>query len=224
MTIRRFAAMIAATALLAACSAVPSPTLEPPVPAASPSAQAPTAAPSSTLPRPARDVPVASSSLRDRSPSAASPRPVAVEVTRLGARVDVEPVGVADDGQMEIPAEVETAGWYRFGARPGDAAGTVVIAAHVDSIASAGLGPFAALLDATPGDEVEVQLEDGSTVTYAVEGVERRTKEGIDWEEVFVREGPARLVLITCGGRFLRDVGQYEDNIIVSAVPLGARR
>src|SRR5690606_40553215 len=163
-------------------------------------------------------------SLADSSSSATGLRPVAVEVPRLGARVDVEPVGVADDGQMEIPAFAETAGWYRFGASPADTEGTVVIAAHVDSIASEGLGPFAALRDADPGDEIEVRLEDGSTAVYIVDEVDRRTKEGIDWEEVFVRDGDPRLVLITCGGWFLRDVGHYEDNLLVWAVPRGARR
>ncbi|MDQ2624550.1 MAG: class F sortase, partial [Actinomycetota bacterium] len=79
------------------------------------------------------------------------------------------------------------------------------------------LGPFAALAEAREGDEIEVRLEDGSTVTYVVETVDRQTKTGIDWDEVFVRDGPARLVLITCGGRFVRDLGHYEDNVLVTA-------
>lgn len=225
MTASRLGATIVALVLLTACSA-PAQTstapVEPTEPEATPMAEAsPTP---NAPPQPVRDVPVTSSSLSDRSPSATSPRPVEVELPRLDARVDVEPVGVAEDGQMAIPDLAETAGWYRFGAAPTDEEGTVVIAAHVDSIASAGLGPFAALSDAQAGDVVEVRLEDGSTATYAVEGVDRRGKQGIDWEEVFVRDGEPRLVLITCGGRFLRDVGHYEDNVLVWAVPRGAHR
>lgn len=218
----RSLAALTALALATGCStpmaspgaggAEPSPLASPSAAPLEPSSPEP---PSPSLP----EVPIRRSSLADGAEEDRGPRPVAVGIAQLGAAVDVEPVGVAEDGQMEIPAFAETAGWYRFGARPGDERGTAVIAAHVDSIASGGIGPFAALAEAREGDEIEVLLEDGSTVVYVVDGVERLAKKGIDWEEVFVRDGPPRLVLVTCGGRFLRELGHYEDNVLVSAAP-----
>ena len=148
--------------------------------------------------------------------------PVSLSLPDLDITVPVDPVGVRPDGQMEIPPLAERAGWYRYGSSPGDADGTAVIAAHVDSVASAGLGPFADLPDAEVGDAVDVTLADGSVRRYAVTTVERVAKPEIAWSDVFVRDGGPRLVLVTCGGTFRRDVGSYTDNVIVTAQPVGA--
>jgi hypothetical protein len=164
-------------------------------------------------------VPVRSAAL-DEVGAAAVVAPVSLALPAQDISLPVDPVGVAPDGQMEIPPRVERAGWYRFGPPPGGS-GTAVIAAHVDSVASAGLGPFARLEDAAAGDPVDVTLADGSTLRFVVTDVRRTAKTGIDWSTVFVRQGPPRLVLITCGGAFQRDVGHYADNVIVTAEPAG---
>ncbi|WP_168217039.1 class F sortase [Cellulomonas sp. Y8] len=193
----------------------------------SPPTPSATAAPSSTTPpatappATAPAVPVAPAT----PPPAAAPSPTApVRVVIPGRDVDVpvDPVGVAADGQMEIPPLAERGGWYRFGADPGDPAGTTVVAAHVDSIASGGTGPFVHLVDVRPGDAVEVALADGSTRTYAVDAVTRFPKDEARWPDVFTRDGPPRLALVTCGGAFDRDTRHYVDNVLVTATPVGA--
>jgi sortase (surface protein transpeptidase) len=186
-------------------------------------ASAPSPAPTGTPPpaAPVPDVPLHGTTLADVAAAAAVP-PVSLAVPALDLTVPVDPVGVETDGQMEIPPLAERAGWYRYGASPGDADGTAVIAAHVDSVASAGLGPFARLPDAAVGDAVEVTLADGSVRRYAVTAVERLAKPTVAWPDVFVRDGGARLVLVTCGGTFQRDVGRYTDNVLVTAEPVGA--
>ncbi|GAA2720528.1 class F sortase [Cellulomonas aerilata] len=167
-------------------------------------------------------VPVRSAALPDAAAQAVDPlAPVALALPALEISVPVDPVGVAPDGQMEIPPRAERAGWYRFGPAPGASTGTAVIAAHVDSAASAGLGPFARLQDAAVGDLVDVALADGTARQFAVTAVERRAKTQIAWPDVFVRDGAPRLVLVTCGGVFQRDVGHYTDNVIVTAEPVG---
>ena len=46
----------------------------------------------------------------------------------------VRPVGVSDDGQMQLPTGSEVMGWYRFGPAPGSpTGGSVVLAGHLDS-------------------------------------------------------------------------------------------
>lgn len=158
-------------------------------------------------------------------PPVAAPSPTApVRVVIPGRDVDVpvDPVGVASDGQMEIPPLAERGGWYRFGADPGDPAGTTVVAAHVDSVASGGTGPFVHLVDVRPGDAVEVALADGSARTYVVAEVTRFPKDEARWPDVFTRDGPPRLALVTCGGEFDRDTRHYVDNVLVTATPVGA--
>ena len=56
----------------------------------------------------------------------------------------VDPVGVQDDGDMQIPEDANRAGWYRFGPAPADAQGATVLAAHVDSRLT-GVGQFSRL-------------------------------------------------------------------------------
>lgn len=144
--------------------------------------------------------------------------PTRLRVDALGIDIPLDAVGVAADGQMEIPPYAERGGWYRFGATPGDDAGAVVIAAHVDSVVSEGLGPFAALTDAQPGQVAVVDLSDGTQVTYAVTARTAQAKPEVAWSDVFDRAGPPRLVLVTCGGSWRSDVRSYSDNILVTAV------
>jgi hypothetical protein len=187
-----------------------------------PSASAPASPPpSAPAPVAVPDVPVRSAALDDVAAPDGS-APVALALPALGIAVPVDPVGVQPDGQMEIPPLAERAGWYRFGPVPGADEGTAVIAAHVDSAASAGLGPFARLPEAAVGDRVDVTLADGSTRAFVVTDVRRSPKAEIAWADVFVRDGGPRLALITCGGAFQRDVGRYTDNVIVTAEPAGA--
>ena len=47
-----------------------------------------------------------------------------------------------------------------------------------------------------------------------------RGKADLPLDEVFQRSGPPRLVLITCGGPFDRTTGSYQENIVVTAVPV----
>ncbi|QTE29298.1 class F sortase [Pengzhenrongella sicca] len=221
---RAAVAVLLAAALtggLGACGAGPAPAPGSP-PAATPATPTPT--PSPSPPDGPEPTPVAV--VRADLAAAAAPgtvAPVALTIAALGLEVPVDPVGVAPDGQMEIPPLAERAGWYRFGAAPGEPAGTAVIAAHVDSVASAGLGPFARLGDAAPGDAVDVVLADGSTLRYTVTAVERMAKPAVAWADVFRRDGSARLILVTCGGTFARDAGRYSDNVIVTSEPAGQR-
>ncbi|WP_298454972.1 class F sortase [uncultured Cellulomonas sp.] len=210
------AVLVAVLAASAGCS-----TAEPVTTPTSPSAAAAPARPA-PAPEPAvPDVPVRSSGLDAAVVPSVVP-PVGLAVPALDITLPLDPVGVTDDGQMEIPPLAERGGWYRFGASPADASGTAVVAAHVDSVASAGLGPFARLPDAAVGDVVDVTLADGSTRQYTVVDVARQAKPEVAWADVFTRGGPHRLVLVTCGGTFQRDVGHYSDNVIVTAEPVGA--
>ena len=79
----------------------------------------------------------------------------------------VLPVGVADGGMMGLPTTAYAVGWYEFGARPADRAGTTVLAGHVDTKAE-GLGPLAALRGVDQGSEIVVTAMDGTSRRYRV--------------------------------------------------------
>ncbi len=130
----------------------------------------------------------------------------------------VQPVGVAEDGMMALPTTAFAVGWYEFGARPADRAGTTVLAGHVDTKAE-GLGPLAALRRVDEGTQITLTTVAGTSRRYSVTQVKVIRKARVPLEQIFAREGPETLVVITCGGPYSRATG-YRDNVIVTAVPV----
>lgn len=148
-----------------------------------------------------------------------APRPTRLRVPGLDVDAAVRPVGVQDDGAMVIPAEPTTVGWYRYGPAPADPSGHTVIAGHVATIED-GPGALAPLEGAEPGMRVEVVDADGTVHRYEVQGRERISKKRLPTEEIFARDGDPLLVLITCGGEYIPELGSHRDNIVVTARPV----
>ncbi|HKX67159.1 MAG TPA: class F sortase [Intrasporangium sp.] len=152
------------------------------------------------------------------APAPALPPPARFEVESVGISMRVRPVGVATDGQMALPPSPALMGWYEYGPRPGDTEGATVLAAHRD-MPDFGTGPAARLERLSRGDLLTVRS--GSNVRrYRVVQVTRLEKEGLDLEAIFDRTGPARLHVVTCGGRFDPATRTYEANLVVVGVPL----
>lgn len=146
----------------------------------------------------------------------AVPPPVRLQIPAIAVDVPVRDVGVADDGQLEIPDETEV-GWYRLGAAPGEP-GATVVAGHVNW--NRVDGPFLRLRDLEPGATVEVTMADGGRRTYVVVERQQYAKTELPAARIWTAGGPETLVLITCGGAFNPEVRRYRDNVVVYAVPV----
>ncbi len=179
---------------------------------------APSAAPLDPAPSPGTVEPLVP--IRQAAPAApiAAPAPVRLEVPARGVTAAVDAVGVEPDGQMTVPAAVDRVGWYRFGPAPGED-GSAVLAGHVDS-ATQGLGALAPLRGAEPGDEVLVTDAAGATSRWRIVSRELIEKRALPLDQLFRRDGPPRLTLLTCGGPFLPEFGSYRDNLVVVAEPV----
>ncbi|MTD15198.1 sortase [Nakamurella sp. YIM 132087] len=186
-------------------------------PPAAPSATEPTTSPTRT---PTTSPPPPTSAPSSAPATAPAPtRPVRLALPRLGIEAEVVPVGVRDDGEMEVPADVATVGWYRFGPLPGSSTGSAVLTGHVDS-ADQGPGAFAQLGAMEPGDLFQVTDADGTGRTFQVVARESWPKTEVPLDRIFDRSGEGRLVLITCGGAFADGAGSYLDNIAITAIPV----
>lgn len=146
---------------------------------------------------------------------AAAADPERVRVPALGIDMPVESVGVAADGQMQVPDDALEAGWYSFGSAPGQP-GSAVVAAHAGSTITP-RGPFYDLRWAEPGMSVDVELADGSSALFEIVSVEVLTKADLDLRPYFDRDGEARLALITCGGQWDDAAQSYLSNVVVTA-------
>jgi hypothetical protein len=145
--------------------------------------------------------------------------PVSITYERLRIDDVISPVGLDEDGELEVPDETEV-GWWKFGSAPG-LPGATVMAAHVSWNDRS--GPFHQLGNAEIGDRLDVDTGDGFIRTYQV--VERALygKEELPAERIWRTVGPETLVLITCGGSFNPQINRYRDNIVVYAIPVEQR-
>jgi hypothetical protein len=133
-------------------------------------------------------------------------------------RIDVVPISPGAAGTLEPPSKVSKVGWWRGGAALGDGTGTVVLAGHVDA-AEQGLGSFAPLWYAKPGQRVQVRGKDGRDVTYTITGTRVYPRKKALPADVFDTGGAPKLALVTCAGTFDHRARHYSDTLVVYAVP-----
>jgi hypothetical protein len=131
---------------------------------------------------------------------------------------EIRPVGIEDDGELEIPDEDEI-GWWEHGSAPG-LPGATVLAAHVSW--NRAIGPFNRLGNAEIGERLEVDAGDGTTRVYQVVERTMYPKDELPRWRIWRTTGPETLVLITCGGSYNPSIRRYRDNIVVYAVPIAS--
>ena len=163
-------------------------------------------------------VPVSGPGGNPLSPSSL-PAPVRISIPTLNVNSPVTPEGVDATGEMVIPEDIRTIGWYQWGSTPGGTAGSTVMVGHVDS-AKTGAGAFFTLRTITDGALITVTTADGVSHGYRVIAREEFAKTTVPLAAIFDQSGPPRLVLATCGGAFDRTTRSYEDNIVVTAQPV----
>ena len=144
-----------------------------------------------------------------------APNPAVIRIPRLEVEASIIPLGLNDDGSIEVPEDPDQAGWWLGGPEPGET-GPAVILGHVDS-QEEGPAVFFYLQYLDPGDEIHIDRVDGSTITYVVESTERHDKDEFPTDAVYGPTEKPTLRLVTCGGDFDFGVRTYQDNVIVFA-------
>jgi LPXTG-site transpeptidase (sortase) family protein len=138
------------------------------------------------------------------------------------ANAAVQPAATVD-GLLKVPENVQHVGWWDGSAQVGEPFGSTVIAGHVDS-ATEGIGFFARLLRIKAGETVTLRAGPHQ-LKYRVVSVRQVAKKALATDsQAFKQVGPHRLVLITCTGKYHRDRGGYDSNLVVVAKPRGLAR
>ncbi len=150
-------------------------------------------------------------------------RPLRIDIPGIQTESDLIEVGQNSDGTIEVPAgeNYNKAAWYKYGATPGQL-GSAVIEGHVDS-ADGKPSVFFNLGKLKPGDTVTVTREDGIEATFAVDSVRLFSKDDFPTLDVYGPKNHAGLSLITCGGEFDKNSGEYRGNLIVSTHMISSR-
>ncbi|GAB2989986.1 class F sortase [Saccharothrix stipae] len=125
---------------------------------------------------------------------------------------------VTADGVLPVPEGVGEATWW--GVDLGAAEGATVLAGHVNW--KGVTGPFDELWRAAVGQGVTVVDTAGRTFAFRVSRVETVRKDALPARAVdlFGPRGEHRLVLVTCGGRWVGGATGYEENQVVIATPV----
>lgn len=145
--------------------------------------------------------------------------PIRLTIPALHLAAPVVPVHAAG-GLLGVPPAIRQVGWWASGGIPGASTGTVVLDGHVDA-ATSGLGALWSLRDAQPSERITLGLPAGRSLAYRIVAVRAYPKAALPATVFTGPSGPARLVLITCGGAFNPATGHYASNVVVWAVPAG---
>lgn len=136
-------------------------------------------------------------------------------IPKIGVDTKIQTVGTMPNGSIGIPSNAADVAWFA-GSAPMATTGTAVVVGHVDTHVF-GPGVFRGLKGLVKGDALYVSI-DGRIGQYTVTGSEVYP-EGTDRmdEIIGLRKGKARLVLITCDGKWDQSVKRYTDRLVVFA-------
>ncbi len=141
------------------------------------------------------------------------PEPVSIAIPRIGVDQDLIELAVIGNS-LQVPNDYSDIGWWRDGPVPGQR-GAAVVVGHVDSPTSPAV--FYQLSGLTDGDRITVKRDDGVRVVFEVADVQVYERTQFPSREVYRSGGKPALHLLTCGGSFDPEAGEYTSNVVVYA-------
>lgn len=140
--------------------------------------------------------------------------PVRIKIPSIKLDANIQQLGIANDGSMEVPKSLIDVGWYKWGPRPG-AKGSAVIDGHLNGPHYA-LGVFDQLQKLKRGDNVYIVDNNGKSILFVVRETRTFSPQS-DTNEVFNKTDGYHLNLITCEGVWNSDQHSYSERRVVFA-------
>jgi Sortase domain len=143
--------------------------------------------------------------------------PVAIKIEKVQVDAQVEQQDIVD-GVMQNPSGPYVVSWYRGTGELGEH-DNIVMAGHLDYW-DVGPAVFYNVWKLQPNDEIDVTGEDHAVYRYKVDWVKKYDlaeleKGGV--QEIVGSTKTEKLTLITCGGDFDYNKGQYLSRIVIRA-------
>ncbi len=154
------------------------------------------------------------------TPALVQPTPVVnaspshITIPSLNLSAPIIPVGLNEDGTVEVPERVAEVGWYELGARPGER-GSAVLLGHRSSWT--GPGVFRAIRALEEGEELTVAFTDGTMHVFSVVSVAEYPQDAFPTALVYGDTDESLLRLVTCSGSYLPLANRFTHNTIVTA-------
>jgi LPXTG-site transpeptidase (sortase) family protein len=139
--------------------------------------------------------------------------PVRIKIPSIGVNADVEHVGLATNGSMDVPQNPMNVAWFESGVRPGEV-GSSVMNGHT-GYKNGKKVVFDDLYKLKKGDKVYVIDGEGDTVTFLVRELKNYDRNA-DTSEVFNSgDGLSHLNLITCAGDWNAIAKTHDERLVV---------
>lgn len=145
--------------------------------------------------------------------------PIRLRILKINVEAAVLYAGLTPSGAMDVPASPNDVAWFNLGPRPGER-GSAVISGHY-GWKNGTPAVFDNLHKLTAGDRIVTEDEAGSETTFVVREL-RKLKEHEDASVVFAsNDGEAHLNLVTCGGKWNKEMKSYSERLVVFADKTG---
>lgn len=151
--------------------------------------------------------------------------PIAIKIPDANVDAEVEKNKIVN-GQMLDPSGPWVVSWYQETGKAGDTLDyrNMVLSGHVDYW-DVGPSVFQDLSKLTKGAQISVTGENGNVYTYAVNDVylvpAQPDQKQLD--DIVAPQKTSVLTIITCGGDFNYDKGEYDSRTIVRASLVGTQ-
>jgi LPXTG-site transpeptidase (sortase) family protein len=147
------------------------------------------------------------------SHAASSTYPVKLEIPSIGVSAAIQRVGISKHGTMAVPTNYTDVGWYRYGPFPGER-GSAVMAGHLDN--GFGLSAvFEHLANLNVGDDVYVLDAKNTRLHFKVTKTAAFDPATDSTQEIFTKNSPPRLNIITCEGTWNAEKKMYSNRLVV---------
>lgn len=132
------------------------------------------------------------------------------------ARSRIFEVGISYGGDIDVPKNIFDIGWYKHSPLPGVPGGSILVG-HSTGFSKPGV--FNVLRSLTKNDTLQVEMGDGKILNYRVTRTETKKVEDFSVVEALTPSevGKSGLTLITCSGKFKKEINTYENRLIVYA-------
>ncbi len=127
-------------------------------------------------------------------------------------------MGTGKDDAVQTPRTTWDTGWFDGSSKPGDKVGSALIVGHVSGLTGGGV--FYNLYRLTEGDEIIVEMGDGTKYTYRVVSKEEVPADGLNMNNYLVSKDIDKpgLTIMTCAGEYNPVTQTFENRLAVFAV------
>ncbi len=132
----------------------------------------------------------------------------------IGVNAFMESRGLTKDNAVDVPKSLWNVSWFNKSSKPGSP-GPAMIVGHYSSY---GRAVFANIHKLKPGQKIIVRDDSNQVFSYAVKSIDSYPQAQVPMAELLGdKQSKPRLVLITCGGQYIKGAHDFTNRTVIRA-------